>query len=347
MNKYFFLSLLISLSVLFACNHSENNDTCKNSEVYGTLSIGETGTINSLFPLSINNSLTNQIASLIHEGLVKYDVSSLKIIPGLADRWDVDSSETVYRFYLNTHAYFQNDKCFSGEKGRKVTAKDVLYSLTMLCSQIPENTAYSLFVDQIKGAKAFYGSKKTEGNIEGLVVENDSTFVIKLEKPNPMFLHFLANPTAAVFPKEAYDAYKTSMTVGIGPFEVVSFAEGEKPMILVRNPHYFKLDAKGNCLPYLDTVKIYFVGSLRAQLDMVKAGQLDVVMNIDNETLTSFLEENVKLFEGDKAVLKVIADPNMDETHRQHIIRSNMENFFLSDQGLFDLTEVKLKKDTL
>lgn len=347
MNKYYLLSLLISFLVLSACERSEKNYSCKNNEVYGTLSIGTVGTIKSLFPPSINNSLTNQIVSLIHEGLVKYDASSFKIIPGFANNWEIDSSKTVYRFYLNTHAYFHDDKCFTKEKGRKVTANDVLYSLTTLCSQIPENTSYSLFVDQIKGAKNFYESKQTEGNIEGLIVENDSTFIIKLEKPNSMFLHFLANPAASIFPKEAYEFYNTNFTVGIGPFMVHSFAENDKPMILIRNPHYFKFDDNGNCLPYLDTVKIYFIGSIRSQLDMLKKGQLDVVMNIDNETLTSFLEENIKLFEGDKAIFKVIADPNIDKTHRQHIIRSNIEGFLINEQGLFDLTKVKLKKDTL
>ena len=344
MNHFFLLNLIIAVFYLTSCSNTENNNTCKNSDAYGTINIGVTSTVPSLFPLSINNVSANQIVSLIHEGLVKFDVATLSIKPGLADRWETDQNETTYRFYLNTHAYFHDDKCFKIEKGRKVTAQDVLFSFTMLCSQIPENTSYSLLVEQIKGAKEFFDSKKTSGSIEGLIVENDSTFVIKLVKPNPMFLTFLANPAAAIFPKEAFEMYKTSFTTGIGPFKLLSFAENDKPMILVRNPHYFKLDAQGNCLPYIDTVKIYFVGSLKSQLEMLKNGQLDIVMNIDNETLTSFLEENVKLFEGEKATLKAISDQNQS---RQHIVRSNIENFFINEQGIFDLTDVKLKKDSL
>lgn len=344
MNHFFLLNLTIAVLFFASCNNSEYNNTCKNNDAYGTLSIGETGTFTTLFPISIDNVTSNQIVSLIHEGLVKYDAASLSIKRGLADKWEIDKDETTYRFYLNTHAYFHDDKCLKKEKGRKVTAQDVLFSLTMLCSQIPENTNYSLLIDQIKGAKEFYNNKKTTGTVEGLIVENDSTFVIKLEKPNPMFLHFLANPAAAIIPKEAYEMYKTSFTTGIGPFKLISFAENDKPMILVRNPHYFKLDEKGNCLPNLDTVKIYFIGSLKSQLEMLKTGQLDVVMNIDNETLTSFLEENVKLFEGKKALFKAISDQNQS---RQHIVRSNVENFILNEQGIFDLTEVKLKKDSL
>jgi len=344
MNKIFFISIFLAVIILGACSHNENETICQNSEAYGTLSIGESGNIESLYPLSINNAVSNQIVSLIHEGLVKFDAMSLTIKPGLAQRWEIDKEETTYRFFLSTNAYFHPDKCFEKDEFRKVTAQDVLFSLTRLCTQSPENNAYTLLVDQVKGAKEFYESKKTEGKIEGLIVENDSTFVIKLVKPNPMFLHFLANPAAAIIAKKAYETYHTSLTNGIGPYRLMSFPENDKPMVLVRNPHYFKQDNKGNCLPYLDTVKIYFVGSLKAQLEMLKAGQLDVVLNIDNETFTSFLEKNVKLFEGEKAVFKAIADQNQS---RQHIVSSKVENFVLNDQGIFDLTEVKLKKDSL
>lgn len=344
MNHFFLLRFVLAVLIFSSCSNNESNNTCKNSEAFGTINIGESGTITSLFPLSINNAISNQIVSLIHEGLVKYDAASLSIKPGLANKWEVENDETTYRFFLNTNAYFHDDKCFNKNKGRKITAQDVIFSLTLLCSQIPENTSYSLLIDQIKGAKDFYNSKKVDGTIEGLIVENDSTIVIKLEKPNPMFLHFLANPAAAIVPKEAFDMYKTNLTTGIGPYKILTFPENDKPMVLIRNPHYFKYDNNGNCLPYIDTVKIYFIGSLKSQLDMLKSGQLDVVMNIDNETITSFLEENVKLFEGKKASFKAIPDQNQS---RQHIVRSNIENFILNEQGIFDLTEVKLKKDSI
>ncbi|MGQ9846205.1 MAG: ABC transporter substrate-binding protein [Bacteroidales bacterium] len=344
MNRFFLFNLVLVVLIFSSCTNNDNNNTCKNSESYGTINIGESGVISSLFPLSVNNAVSNQIVSLIHEGLVKYDAASLSIKPGLANRWEVENDEMTYRFFLNTNVYFHDDKCFKKSKGRKVTAQDVIYSLTMLCSQIPENTSYSLLIDQIKGAKEFYNSKKVEGKIEGLIAENDSTVVIKLKKPNPMFLHFLSNPAAAIFPKEAFDMYKTNLTIGIGPYKILTFPENNKPMILIRNPHYFKHDNNGNCLPYIDTVKIYFIGSLKSQLDMLKSGQLDVVMNIDNETITSFLEENVKLFEGKNPSFKAILDQNQS---RQHIIRSNIENFILNEQGIFDLTEVKLKKDSI
>jgi ABC-type transport system substrate-binding protein len=179
------------------------------------------------------------------------------------------------------------------------------------------------------------------------VVENDSTFIIKLVKPNGMFLHFLASPAAVVFPKEAYNAYKTNLTVGMGPFYVFKYPENGNPLILCRNSRYFELDNKGNCLPYLDTVKIYFIGSLRTQLEMLKNGKLDVVLNIDNETMSSFLEQNIKLVEGVHAPFKVLSSNADEASPVQHIIRSTIQNFNINSQNQFDLTEVKIQKDTV
>lgn len=342
MNHFFLLNFVLIVLMFISCTNNKNTNTCKNSETFGTINIGESGSITSLFPISINNAISNQIVSLIHEGLVKYDAALLRIKPGLANRWEVEDDKTTYRFFLNTNAYFYDEKCFNKNKKRRVTAQDVIYSYTMLCSQIPENNSYSLLIDQIKGAKKFYNNKNVDGTIEGLIAENDSTLVIKLEKENPMFLHFLANPAASIIPKEAYEMYGTNLTTGIGPYKILQLPENNKPMVLIRNPYYFKYDNNGNCLPYIDTVKIYFIGSLKSQLDMLKSGMLDIVLNIDNETITSFLEENIKLFEGKNSTLKVILDQNQS---RQHIIRSNIENFILNEQGIFDLTEVKFKKD--
>ncbi len=344
MKKYFFLGLFSGLIFLVSCHSSNELSTCQKGNMNGTLRIAENVLPGSLFPHQIDNAVSSQVVSFIHEGLVKDDPITLATRPGLAMRWDVDSTHTEYIFYLNGNAYFHDDACFPKGKGRKVTANDVLYSFTMLCTKNDDNTAYGTFIDQIAGAKDFYENKASK--ISGLTIKNDSTFIIKLVKPNSMFLHFLASPMAVIFPKEAYDTYKTNFTVGIGPFYINHYPKNDEPMILCRNLHYFKQDDKGNCLPYLDTVKIYFVGSLKKQLEMLKNGQLDIVMNVDNETMTSFLDQNIKLFEGEQAPLKVITSNHEEANPVQHIIRSTIQNFNINSQNQFDITEVKILNDT-
>ncbi len=340
MKKFIVHLLWINVIFIFSsCSTPYENHVCKPSEEKGILSYAETGMLGNLYPLSIDNAISQRINFLIHEGLVLIDPLTLNIKPGIADTWKIDTSETVYRFFLNTHVYFHDNECFEKAKGRKLTADDVIFSLTKLCTKDENNKFAETFVEQIEGASEFYNNKAK--NISGLIKENDSTIVIKLNKPNPMFLQFLASPAAVVYPKEAYDKYSTKLTVGLGPFYIKQFPENDKPMFLCKNQRYFKMDNKGYCLPYIDTIIIYFNKTIREQLEMLVNGKIDAVFNIDNESLTSFLEKNIELFEREKAIFKVSNVGNFTSVQTQHILRKNIENLKINEFHQLDLRETK------
>jgi len=61
--------------------------------------------------------------------------------------------------------------------------------------------------------------------------------------------------------------------LGWGPFVVEEWVEGDR-ITLVRNPHYFRA-AEG--LPYLDRVIFRFVPDLQQALDMLEAGECDLI----------------------------------------------------------------------
>ncbi len=339
--------IVLSLGLLFffnACNTSNENKQhlCQDSDKHGIVRIGILQPYQTLFPISINDIFSSQLVSLFHEGLVSIDPVTSAITPAIASRWDINKEETEYRFYLRKNAFFHDYDCFPKNKGRAITANDVIFSFQLMCSKRPDNYASNIFLEYVKGAKEFYEGQSQQ--IEGIRIENDTTIVISLLKPNLVFLHFLASPSASIIAKEAYDKYNTSLTVGTGPFILHSFNENNKPMIFTKNPNYFKTDNENKCLPYLDSVYIYFV-PLKQQLDMLLNNQLDIVTGIDNETLTSFLEQNIQLFEGDKAKFVVIQDKN--DVQRHIILRKNIKNFFINTTGLFSLTETYVEKDSI
>ena len=72
--------------------------------------------------------------------------------------------------------------------------------------------------------------------------------------------------------------------------------------IIERNPYYWKVDAKGNQLPYLDNVYMY--ASVDDAVAMLANGELDRV-DIGMEQISQLLGEY-----GDKVVLKTIAGSN-------------------------------------
>ena len=76
------------------------------------------GDLKSLDPYSLNETFTHGMLGNVYEGLTKRD-KELKIIPGLAERWEV-AEPTRWRFYLRKGVKFQN--------GEDFTADDVVFS---------------------------------------------------------------------------------------------------------------------------------------------------------------------------------------------------------------------------
>ncbi|HEY72350.1 MAG: hypothetical protein DRI81_00060 [Chloroflexi bacterium] len=76
--------------------------------------------------------------------------------------------------------------------------------------------------------------------------------------------------------------------LGWGPFAVEKWVEGER-ITLVRNPHYFRA-AEG--LPHLDRVTFRFVPDLRQALDMLAAGECDLITQdvVEGEEPSALLE---------------------------------------------------------
>ena len=66
---------------------------------------------------------------------------------------------------------------------------------------------------------------------------------------------------------------------GWAPFRLKSYVPGER-MVLERNPHYWKVDAPGSALPYLDELVFLLVPSEDAQVIRFKAGETDLITRL-------------------------------------------------------------------
>jgi peptide/nickel transport system substrate-binding protein len=80
------------------------------------------GDLKSLDPYSLNETFTHGVLGNVYEGLTKRG-KDLKIIPGLAERWEV-VEPTRWRFHLRKGVKFHN--------GEDFTADDVVFSATRL-----------------------------------------------------------------------------------------------------------------------------------------------------------------------------------------------------------------------
>src|SRR5438445_9400684 len=84
-----------------------------------TIRYANQGELKSLDPYTLNESTTHGHLGNVYEGLIARD-KDLKIIPALAESWEIPEEPTRWRFHLRKGVKFQN--------GDPFTADDVVFS---------------------------------------------------------------------------------------------------------------------------------------------------------------------------------------------------------------------------
>ena len=253
----FFLFLLLA-----GCYSSEK----RNANIFH---YNESTGIASIDPAFAKNQSIMWAIHQLYNTLVEVD-SELNIVPSLAKRWEISEDKTMYTFHLRNDVVFHDDACFANGKGRKMTAKDVVYSFTRI---VDKNTAspgswiFNSKVDPVDGFKAL----------------DDTTFQLKLTRPYNPILGILSMQYCSVVPQEAVKKYGNDFrrhAVGTGPFQFVAWEEGQA-LVMKKNPLYFERDEKGNRLPYLDGIKISFYDAKATEFLLFRQKKLHFINDID------------------------------------------------------------------
>ena len=77
---------------------------------------------------------------------------------------------------------------------------------------------------------------------------------------------------------------------GLGPFRLKTYVPGQR-LVLERNPHYWKSDAAGVRLPYLDELVFLFTGNEDAQVIRFQSGESDVIARVSPENFAMLSRE--------------------------------------------------------
>lgn len=353
-----FLSFLMAICLLFSSckDKSENkneNKSASGSRVYGgTLRVNETEAPENLYPCGITDAGSAFVAGQIYEGLVKFNVKDLTIKPSLAEKWEVDSTSTLYTFHLKKGVKFQDDECFPQGKGREVKASDFKYSFEKLCTDHPENSNFTAtFKDRILGANKYFEqskNSKTPGDLEGIKIIDDYTIQIKLYSPVNSFLYTLANPAASVVAKEAVEKYGKNIKVGTGPFIYAKHNNEKERIILKRNENYHGIDSLGNKLPFLDSIIVSFLPTKKEEIEKFRSGALDLVMGLPSESVKELVEENISKFENKPAAFILDRTPEMvTQYYEFNMTRPPFDNVNVRKAFCYAINKNKIVEDVL
>ena len=260
------------------------------------------GNPSSLDPVRMNSKVEDDIATNIYDRLVDND-SKLDLVPELAKSWEISPDGLTYIFHLRNDAFFHDDPCFIGGKGRKFIAQDAKYSFERVCDPKTLTIGFWIFQGIVEGADDYFirdslaraGKNVTE--VSGFGAMNDTTFVIKLTKPFAPFLEHLATSFGFIVAKEAIDKYGKDFfqhPVGTGAF-VFEHWKPDEEIILKRNPKYWESDDAGNKLPLLDEIKYTFIKDDKTLFANFERGVLDEDFTIPTELFPGIITSEKKL----------------------------------------------------
>src|SRR5207244_11126294 len=74
-------------------------------------------------------------------------------------------------------------------------------------------------------------------------------------------------------------AYDPSTIVGLGPFRLKEYVSGQR-LVLERNPYFWKVDSRGQRLPYLDRMVFVIVKDFNTIQSKFQAGEIDVMPRV-------------------------------------------------------------------
>lgn len=263
--------------------------------------------IQSLDPRSTEAAeiVTHNVVRLIYEGLVEYEphapggeTQEIGIVPRVAEAILASEDGTRWDFPIRSGVRFSDDPCFPDGKGREATAEDASDAIYRAI-QAARTTDPGPQMPALRGLEAFLSGQSK--SIEGVVVEAPRRLSLRLDRPDPFLLHFLARPTAAFVPREAVRLYGPDLrtnSVGTGPFRLVLWESSQ--IRLVRREDYWMTDARGVRLPYLDAIRFVSTGNSSTQMsNLYQEGEIDVLYNYSRPPLQSDEDRGFQVFSVD------------------------------------------------
>jgi len=161
--------------------------------------------------------------SQIYSRIVDFERGTTKVIPGLAEKWDISPDGTIYTFHLRHGVKWQSNANF--KPTRDFSADDVIFAIDR---QWKQGNPYFKVTSSNHSYFNDMGMPKLLKSVEKV---DDYTVKITLNMPEAPFLSDLAMEYAGIQSKEYADAMLKAGTpekidqepIGSGPFMLVQY----------------------------------------------------------------------------------------------------------------------------
>jgi peptide/nickel transport system substrate-binding protein len=221
---------------------------------------GEPKTFN---PILVDDEASENIRYLTGGVLVRVNRQTQIMEPSLAESWQLSRDGRKITFHLRKGIYFSDGAPFSSE--------DVAYTMRLLMDPKTHSATADAF-------------RSGEGTVDVQTPSADTAVI--------------TFPARIVGLAQAFDQVailsarspKKEMSV-LGPYYVSEYKAGSY-VLLRRNPNYWKHDADGHALPYIETVKLDIQRNRDVELMRFRRGELQLINRLDTEQFDRLHKED-------------------------------------------------------
>ncbi|HXY14923.1 MAG TPA: ABC transporter substrate-binding protein [Terriglobales bacterium] len=221
---------------------------------------GEPKTFN---PILVDDEASENVRYLTGGVLIRMNRQTQALEPALATSWDISRDRRTITFHLRKGVHFSDGSSF--------TSEDVAYTMKLLMDPQTHSPTGDAF-------------RSSEGAVEVRTPAEDVVIITF-----PASIAGLDRQFDQVAILSAHSP-KKEMAV-LGPFFVSEYKPGAY-VLLQRNPNYWKHDAQGHSLPYLDSIRLDIQRNRDIELVRFRRGELQLINRLDAEQFERLRQDN-------------------------------------------------------
>ena len=219
-----------------------------------------------LDPANAESNPAEAVNRMMYENLLKFD-EKLKIVPGLAEKWEQSKDGLTWTFFLRKGVKFHDGTPFNAE-------------------------AVKVFVERMIGPEKPSRAPLYTPFVKSVEVVNDLTVKIHLKEPFAFFGNNLAHSASGIISPAALKTLGKDIArkaVGTGPFKFVEWVHGDH-LTMVRNDDYW------GGKPYLEKIIVKMVKEDSTRVMMLQSGDAHLIVRIPTEDIPRLeKEKNIKM----------------------------------------------------
>ncbi len=203
-------------------------------------------------PLQVDDGASDTVRYLTGGVLMRLNRRTQQLQPELATAWTVNAAGNSITFTLRPNVRFSD--------GTPFAAEDVAYTVRRLM----DPALHSPTGDAFRSG-------------EGAVVER----VLGRDRITIVFPHPVVG-LDKLFDQVAMESARSPLKerAVLGPYFIAEYKPGQY-LLLKKNSHYWKHDAQGNALPYIDTIRLEIEPNPDMEMLRLLRGQIDLIDAVD------------------------------------------------------------------